>query len=417
MQNNNNNNLLPEGYIPNEYDVYCGRGSECFNHEGNRRFRQLISTYIDRYLMAVSKYDKSAIIDEIVAIVRYQSGRGGGFVKKDATTGRFYEVGDYLAREKTSQAFRDAIQVKSKQTNNIHNSTNETEGFYKMKHQANMYKCTPSSCPTLRTQTPIRPMLASTSDYCLQRDNIHVKLSCMSPNAISIPTNAVSTSEYYSSIATNHKINTSKGTSFIQENQSCSSTSSPSKYSMTSHNHELGSIFDIISSQKIEPNMTNYENQSTATNISISKELFNVNIESIADSVLSSSQDFSDKTMAIMSKLTTTLEYANINTSLHDVSGIDSLSWTLTDINANNSISTDTIHKDVPLTDYMNTSSSNLSKQTMLPAGIENFSKKNDITNEDQNNDDEKIFDALLQLTEAYPDLESCPFLHNLDHR
>jgi hypothetical protein len=40
----------------------------------------------------------------------------GGFVKQDSS-GRWYEVGDFLAREKTSQAFRDALHDRYKSSN------------------------------------------------------------------------------------------------------------------------------------------------------------------------------------------------------------------------------------------------------------------------------------------------------------
>jgi hypothetical protein len=48
--------------------------------------------------------------------VRHQS-PSGGFVKQDENTGRWYEVGDFLAREKTSQAFRDALHERYKSSN------------------------------------------------------------------------------------------------------------------------------------------------------------------------------------------------------------------------------------------------------------------------------------------------------------
>jgi hypothetical protein len=85
---------LPDHYVLTEYDVYCGRGNDCYHHPGNQIFRSMIRQYIDRYHNAISKYDKSFIIDTIVTTVRQ---RGGNFVKKEILTGRFYEVGDYLA--------------------------------------------------------------------------------------------------------------------------------------------------------------------------------------------------------------------------------------------------------------------------------------------------------------------------------
>lgn len=94
---NDNKKLLPEHYVLQEHDVYCGRGSQCFNHEGNRKFRHIVIKFLDRYSDAVCKYDKSAIIDEIVSTVRCNCSNGGGFIRKDAKSGRFYEVGDFIA--------------------------------------------------------------------------------------------------------------------------------------------------------------------------------------------------------------------------------------------------------------------------------------------------------------------------------
>ena len=56
---------------------------------------------------------KSVIVSEIVDFVRSNS-PNGGFVKQDEVTGEWYEVGTYLAREKTSQAFRDSLHLQYK---------------------------------------------------------------------------------------------------------------------------------------------------------------------------------------------------------------------------------------------------------------------------------------------------------------
>jgi hypothetical protein len=63
----------------------------------------------------MTKLEKSYILSDVVEKVRANSGVGG-FVKKDKE-GRWYEVGDFLAREKTSQAFRDVLHDKYKSSN------------------------------------------------------------------------------------------------------------------------------------------------------------------------------------------------------------------------------------------------------------------------------------------------------------
>jgi hypothetical protein len=109
--------LLPENFVPGEFDVICGRGRRVFNHIGNERFRQLVATYLERYQHTSQKLEKSFILSEIVVAVRRATPSGGGFVKKDNDSERWYEVGDFLAREKTSQAFRDLLHEQYRSSN------------------------------------------------------------------------------------------------------------------------------------------------------------------------------------------------------------------------------------------------------------------------------------------------------------
>jgi hypothetical protein len=50
--------------------------------EGNRRFRALCETYLDRYKAAMSKAGKSQIVTGIVDAVRASEGGAGGFVAR-----------------------------------------------------------------------------------------------------------------------------------------------------------------------------------------------------------------------------------------------------------------------------------------------------------------------------------------------
>ena len=105
--------LLPPSFVPGPYDVICKRGKSAKNHEGNQRYRTLIESALGQYSKADSKMKKSVIVSEIVEFVRSKS-PNGGFVKQDEETGEWYEVGTYLAREKTSQAFRDSLHLQYK---------------------------------------------------------------------------------------------------------------------------------------------------------------------------------------------------------------------------------------------------------------------------------------------------------------
>ena len=83
------------------------------NHVGNVRFREIIRSQLPRYNACRSKMEKSLIVTNIVDSVRDYS-PNGGFVKKDKTTGVWYDVGDNLAREKIGQTIRDQLHSKYK---------------------------------------------------------------------------------------------------------------------------------------------------------------------------------------------------------------------------------------------------------------------------------------------------------------
>jgi hypothetical protein len=136
--------LLPRDFQLGRYDVWCGRGRQAKSAPGNLAYRQLVHDALERYSAASTKTEKGDIISGIIEIVRQRAhedhiaqGRGqeetttnqeevmdttsgssdsnechrlGGFVK--IVDGRWYEVGDFWAREKTSQCFRDALASK-----------------------------------------------------------------------------------------------------------------------------------------------------------------------------------------------------------------------------------------------------------------------------------------------------------------
>lgn len=88
--------ILPIGYIPGEFEVICGRGIDCFNHIGNKRFRQIVNDHLDLYSRTKNKYEKSFIISYIINNVRNQS-QHGGFIRNDHSSTQYYEVGDFVA--------------------------------------------------------------------------------------------------------------------------------------------------------------------------------------------------------------------------------------------------------------------------------------------------------------------------------
>ena len=115
ISNNSKNDMtqLAEDFQPGPYDVICARGRMAKNHAGNIRYRAIIQSTLVRYSQADTKLKKSMIVSEVVDCIR-RSSPDGGFVKKDEESGQWYEVGTHLAREKTSQTFRDNLDTQYK---------------------------------------------------------------------------------------------------------------------------------------------------------------------------------------------------------------------------------------------------------------------------------------------------------------
>lgn len=80
---------------------------------------------IPNYKSASTKSEKSYILSIIVEKIRSRAGVGG-FIKKD-DNGQWYEVGDFLAREKVSQAFRDELSDKYKSSTAYKKKRREVE--------------------------------------------------------------------------------------------------------------------------------------------------------------------------------------------------------------------------------------------------------------------------------------------------
>ena len=95
-------NDLGPTFQPGPCDVICARGKSAFQHEGNQRFRAIIEQRMEQYASAGNKFEKSVIVSQVVDEIR-QASPQGGFVRSDK--GRWYEVGDHIAREKVGQRY------------------------------------------------------------------------------------------------------------------------------------------------------------------------------------------------------------------------------------------------------------------------------------------------------------------------
>ena len=88
-----------------DYDILCGRGGLTNHHKGNKRFRDIVALHRPDYVRA-PKIQKPSVARVIVRAIR-NGDPPGRFLKKDEKTGRWYEIGDKKAAEKTSQALRE----------------------------------------------------------------------------------------------------------------------------------------------------------------------------------------------------------------------------------------------------------------------------------------------------------------------
>jgi hypothetical protein len=105
-----NQEQVMEGIMePHSNDILMGRGGKNNQHVGNERLRGLARLQCASYRQA-SKKGKSVISRDLVRQVRMMN-PPGRFLKRNADTGEFEDVGDDVAREKASQVLRDAVSV------------------------------------------------------------------------------------------------------------------------------------------------------------------------------------------------------------------------------------------------------------------------------------------------------------------
>lgn len=73
----------------------------------------IIESHLGTYMEVMSRRQKTRIVSTIVKNIRAAAEEsGGGFVRKDLLTRRWFKVSDKLAREKVGQALRDAIKTR-----------------------------------------------------------------------------------------------------------------------------------------------------------------------------------------------------------------------------------------------------------------------------------------------------------------
>lgn len=101
--------VLPVDFSPGSNDVVCARGKSYWDHEGNKKYRQLIAHATKKYSATENKLEKTLIVSEIVEAIHERSGK---FVKKEKKGGPWVEVDEVFAREKVGQSLRDGLHDK-----------------------------------------------------------------------------------------------------------------------------------------------------------------------------------------------------------------------------------------------------------------------------------------------------------------
>lgn len=76
-----------------------------FISAGNKRFRESITKSLGEYRKAVTRSDKAAIVQRVIDEILSSGGR---FLKKNQTTGEWYQLNEQQTKEKVSHAVRDA---------------------------------------------------------------------------------------------------------------------------------------------------------------------------------------------------------------------------------------------------------------------------------------------------------------------
>jgi hypothetical protein len=97
---NASNHVVQAKFIivkPTRKDILCGRGKSFINHEGNRRFRDVISKHKYAYSKGSQRSKRSQVVRAVVIeILR----TGARFLKKPQNKLEWYDGGVSVAKEK-----------------------------------------------------------------------------------------------------------------------------------------------------------------------------------------------------------------------------------------------------------------------------------------------------------------------------
>ena len=86
---------------PRRCDILFGRGSDCWNHCGNKKFRRIIAKYQEKYHSMEFRSEKVALVAEIVEEIRSSGAR---FLRRNGESHLWEEVDRKTTVEKVRRS-------------------------------------------------------------------------------------------------------------------------------------------------------------------------------------------------------------------------------------------------------------------------------------------------------------------------
>lgn len=106
---NRTKKLLPVNFEPSDKNIICGNKRKYFESRGNIRFRSVCKMFTNDYHSAPTKVEKSAVVSQVMSILREDCPDGGASVFVTPQGGRWYAVSERTSREKVGTFFRDCL--------------------------------------------------------------------------------------------------------------------------------------------------------------------------------------------------------------------------------------------------------------------------------------------------------------------
>jgi len=116
---------------------------------GNKRFRDAVSSSLETYMQAETRFEKASVVHKIVDDIRKE---GGQFLKKNLSTGRWVQLNEQQAKEKVGHAIRDAVNAYENKLNKVKLKEHAQKQFRSSNSPASLSVSLPSSYARMTTQ-------------------------------------------------------------------------------------------------------------------------------------------------------------------------------------------------------------------------------------------------------------------------